>query len=182
MTVGIWRWNDCADNEQSTRSCHHTTYIPPRENGKEKTNISYGVGVTKTISSVLLWSEIFSIVKTHVSLEYRVHIWQVSPQLTRVIVPAWFIKHPSIYQLLLIHCGLVTPYGDIKLDQHFTPLPESMLTNHQWGLHLEFTRGQFHGTCSNIYPWHEFEYDWLNITAAFPREQWVGVYLAAWSL
>ena len=47
----------------------------------------------------------------------------------------------------LSHCGLVRPYGNILLGQHcvsgnesgwmpdsIRPVPESMLTNHQWGL------------------------------------------------
>ena len=43
-----------------------------------------GVGVTKPISSVPLFSEFSSNVKTNVSYRYHVYIWQVSPQLSCV--------------------------------------------------------------------------------------------------
>ena len=58
---------------------------------------------------------------------------------------SYICKVQSIYQnkLTLIHCGLVTPYDDKDLGQHWLssgngllpggtkPLPEPMLTYHQ---------------------------------------------------
>ena len=56
---------------------------------------------------------------------------------------------------ILTLCGLVTPYGDIDLGQHWLkvmawcrqPLPEPMLTEHQCGL-VAFSWGWFHKKCS----------------------------------
>ena len=55
--------------------------------------------------------------------------------------------------IVLINCGLVRPYNDRDLDQHwlsnvYVPggtksLTEPMLAYHHWGL-LTFTWGQFH--------------------------------------
>ena len=66
----------------------------------------------------------------------------------------------------ITHCGPVIPYGDLiwiniasgngVLSDGTKPLPEAMLTNHQWGLTA----------------W-EFENDWMKIIAAYPRGQWV---------
>ena len=66
----------------------------------------------------------------------------------------------SLWWHVLTQCGLVTPYGNKQLGQHgltgwlyawqHKPLPEPMLTNHQWVL-VEFNWGQFHRKCP-IYP------------------------------
>ena len=48
--------------------------------------LSSGVGVTKPISSVPLFSEFFSVIKKHtLPIEYLVYIWQVSPQLSLLL-------------------------------------------------------------------------------------------------
>ena len=41
-----------------------------------------GVGVTKPISSVPLFSEFLEMSKESLAIEYHVYIWQVSPQLS----------------------------------------------------------------------------------------------------
>ena len=58
--------------------------------------------------------------------------------------------------------------GNGLLPEGTKPLPEPMLTNHQWGL-MAFTSRQFHWKCTRF----EFENNYFKITAASPRGQWV---------
>ena len=65
----------------------------------------------------------------------------------------------------LIHCGLVMPYGDIKIwinvssgngfvSNGTKPLPEPVFSNHQLVLDSNFTEN-----AQDIYPWHEVQND-----------------------
>ena len=84
-----------------------------------------------------------------------------------------------------IHCGLVTPYGDIDLGQHWfrqwlvawrtKPLSEPVLNLHYWGT-VAFTREQFHDSPS-YYLCNTFEIYSFKITASSPRGQWVKLIL-----
>ena len=57
--------------------------------------------------------------------------------------------------------------GNDLLPDGTKPLPESMLTNYQWGLVVIIENAK------HIYHWYEFENYWFKITAASPRVQWV---------
>ena len=82
------------------------------------------------------------------------------------------IRYPGTWEILcfqimtpLIHCSLVTLYGNIDLCQNWLgqwllsdspkPLPEPMLTSNQWGS-LAFTWEQFHSECPSYYPVYWF--------------------------
>ena len=87
----------------------------------------------------LFWLFCFTFIITYVIyvilISYRLK-WNVA------LFWDWFIR--GIFQLLskLTHCGLVTPYGDRDLGQHWyrysllpdgtKPLPEPILTQYQW--------------------------------------------------
>ena len=85
----------------------------------------------------------------------------------------------------LTHCGLVMPYGDIVLGQHWfwtpgyavmpdstKPLPERTLTSHQWGF-AAFTWQQCHTNCPSYY---SVQWNWKlhnsKITATSPKGPW----------
>ena len=67
---------------------------------------------------------------------------------------------------MFTYCGLVMPYGDLVLGQHWLsqwlvfwkPQASAVLTNHQWGL-VAFTWRRFHRKCSKyvslVWVWKE---------------------------
>ena len=64
-------------------NCPSGDHMPDVLSGVEvQTACWSGVGVTKPISSVPLFSDFFNIVKLCQAIEYHVYIWQVSPQLS----------------------------------------------------------------------------------------------------
>ena len=67
--------------------------------------------------------------------------------------------------------------GNCLLPDGNNPLPEPMLTNHQWWFSQ---KGNFTGTVPDIYPCCEFESYKFSITAAFPRGQWVKLTVVWW--
>ena len=81
--------------------------------------------------------------------------WYIT-RATAILVWATWIQWLGclqILKMLLIHCGLVTPYDDINLSQHWP-----MLTPHMWGS-MAFTGEQFHSCimslksiCSELQP------------------------------
>ena len=69
--------------------------------------------------------------------------------LNRQSICRWFQTLWRPCDASLTHCGLITPYGDIDLGQHWLrldgtkPLPEPILTNHQCGP-VTIIWGQYH--------------------------------------
>ena len=62
--------------------------------------------------------------------------------------------------------------GNGLLPDGTKPLPEPMLTYHQWSL-VAFTWGQFHMKCSRYLPLTWVWKSLFKITSASPRDQWV---------
>ena len=62
--------------------------------------------------------------------------------------------------------------GNGLLPDGNKPLPEPMLTDHQWSP-VTFILGQFHNRCLNHQHWSPFENYMSKLSFNFPRGQWV---------
>ena len=91
----------------------------------------------------------------------EIHIFSFKKMHLKMLSWKW---RPFCFGLnVLTHCGLVRPYGDIDRDSigsgngllpdSTEPIPEPVLTYHQWGP-VAFIWGQFHCN-SSIFQWLE---------------------------
>ena len=121
---------------------------------------SNGLRTVKTLPESMLtnhWGPVVRSISFH-----RRAIWQEMPKTwSREIhldIVTYLCSHFPVWVSELTHCGLVTPYGNKDLGQHGSgnglvpdgskPLPEPMLTDHQWSS-VTFISGQFHKRCLN---------------------------------
>ena len=121
--VAILSWPPSVDYSQPWKHaaiCHNLT-----------TSIGPGVGVTKPISPVPLFSQIFCIIKNMLTVKYRVSIWQVSPQLScgdTCQIWMWF-QESNMY-----FCEIENfAYGEINERSFSNPHPRTVMVVAHYG-------------------------------------------------
>ena len=98
--------------------------------------------------------------------------WLIHMERLGTLCYSWLVlTHCGHVETIWRHISLNIGSGNGLLPDGTKPLPEPMLTNHQFSL-VACTLGLFQGNTQDMYPWCEFQNNsFWDITATSPRGQ-----------